>query len=377
VKYIEEFQSKEAVLPVVEMIKNEVIPGKTYRLMEFCGGHTHVFFKTGLIDLLPPEVKLIHGPGCPVCVLPTHPIVNVIKLLSENKNIVLATYGDLLKVPTEDKDSLMKAKGRGLDIRSIYSPLEVLELAEKNPTKKIIFLAIGFETTIPPTVLLLKNAIKKNLHNLSIYCNHLNTAMALESILKNEQTKGLSLDGLIGPGHVALVTGAEFFRPFTEQYQKPIVISGFSAYDLAMSTLMLIRQVNESKYQLEVEYNRAFSQNTSQTTTELINEYLELRDEFPWRGLGAIEKSGFKLKDEYSAWDAEKIYNLEEVQTRDHPHCLCPQVLMGENNPLDCKLFSKACTPETPLGPCMVSSEGACSAYYLTSRTKENSKWKN
>lgn len=368
-KYIEEFQTKEAVLPLLQQLEEEVNPHKKYRFMEFCGGHTHSLFKSGLIDLLPEQIEMVHGPGCPVCVLPSFPISNVIELMENDSSIMLSTYADLMRVPTEEGDSLLKAKSRGLSIFPIYSPLEALNVAKENPEKKMIFLAIGFETTIPATVAILDQVIKEKISNFFIYCNHLNTTLALESILTSEG--GKKLDGLVGPGHVSLVTGSDFFKDHADRFQKPIVISGFTPYDLAKSILLLVEQVNKGEAQVEVEYSRAVTREGNTSSQKLMNQYLELREIFEWRGLGELKKSAFKLKKQYQDFDAKVVFDLKTMEVFDHPQCLCPKVLMGEANPLDCKLYGKACTPHSPYGPCMVSSEGACSAYFAAGKSHE------
>ncbi len=326
--------------------------------MEFCGGHTHALFKYGLMDLLPKEIQMVHGPGCPVCVLPAHPIKNIIKLCEQNSDILLTTYSDMMRVPTDEGDSLSKAKSRGLAIKGVYAADDALETAKKNPDKKVIFLAIGFETTIPATALVLQNAKKENISNFYVYCNHLNTAKALEAILSSD----IALDGLIGPGHVALVLGSDFFKPYAQRL--PIVISGFSAYDLVSSLEILLDQ----KEGVTNQYKRAVTDSGNLHCQEAMKDCFELRDQFEWRGLGEIKESAFKLTDRYASFDAEKVFHLNQVKSFDHPACLCSEVLFGEKNPLDCKLFSKVCTPKSPYGPCMVSSEGACSAYYGRSR---------
>ncbi len=376
-KFIEEFQTPESVGPLIKALKRQVQPGGSYRFMEFCGGHTHSLFQTGLIDLLPREITMVHGPGCPVCVLPSYPIENSIALLEKNPSFVLATYGDLMRVPTSTGDSLLKAKGRGQKILSLYSPLDALEYAKKNPQKKVIFLAIGFETTIAPTTLVLDQAIREKVFNFSIYCNHLNTAYALQHILEKESNSRRQggfflLDGLIGPGHVALITGAHFFESFTKTFEKPIVISGFSPFDLAESLLMLVKQVNAGVFQTEVQYKRAVTGQGNRIAQEMMSRYLTFRTSFYWRGLGRMEKSAFRIKEAWKNWDAEYLYDLPERAGHDHPQCQCPKVLTGEKNPLDCKLFATACTPDHPLGACMVSSEGACSAYYLSGQHLNN-----
>lgn len=376
-KFVEEFNRPETILPLIEKIKKEV--KREYRFMEFCGGHTHALFKSGLIDILPKEITMVHGPGCPVCVLPAHPIKNIIRLLEEDENIILTSYADMMRVPTDDGDSLLGAKGRGRNIVPIYSPDNALQMAINNPDKKIIFLAIGFETTTPPTAMVIKKARDLNLENFFVYCNHLNTAKALEHLLEKDKMGIVPLDGLIGPGHVSLITGADFFNDFAQSYKKPIVISGFAPYDLAQSLLMLVQMVNESSFGVKVQYSRAVSSKGNIVTQKVMDEILELREVFEWRGVGPIKKSGFKIKDQFAKWDAEKVFSLNVETSKDHPACLCPKVLMGEKNPMDCKLFGTVCTPERPLGPCMVSSEGACSAYFQAGRhiQKEGESWAN
>jgi hydrogenase expression/formation protein HypD len=356
VNYLNEFQQKDLILPILDKLKK--ITTGPYRFMEFCGGHTHALFKYGLIDLLPSEIQMIHGPGCPVCVLPAHPIKNCIKLLEERNDIILATYADMMRVPTDEGDSLLKARARGCNVAAVYGADDTIELARKNPESKIIFLAIGFETTIPATALVLRQAKREQLKNFFVYCNHLNTAKALESILNSN----LELDGLIGPGHVSLVTGSDFFRPYATHL--PLVISGFSAYDLAESLYLLTEMVNQKEKGVKNQYKRAVTNNGNLHSQKALQECFDLRDKFEWRGLGTISQSAFKIKKDYEQWDAEKNFSLDRYQSHDHPHCLCSEVLFGQKNPLDCKLFGKACTPRSPLGPCMVSSEGACSAYY-------------
>jgi len=356
VNYLNEFQQKELILPLLEKLKN--ITQQNYRFMEFCGGHTHALFKSGLIDLIPSEIKMIHGPGCPVCVLPAHPIKNCIKLLEQRDDIILATYADMMRVPTDEADSLLKARARGHQVIPLYGADDAIELAKQNPNSKIIFLAIGFETTIPATALVLRQAKRQKLNNFFVYCNHLNTAKALESILSSD----LELDGLIGPGHVSLVTGSDFFNPYAAKL--PLVISGFSAYDLAEGLYLLTEMVNQKQTGVKNQYKRAVTEQGNIYSQQALMECFELRESFEWRGLGTISQSAFKIKNEFENWDAEKNFSLELYQSHDHPHCLCSEVLFGQKNPLDCKLFAKACTPRSPLGPCMVSSEGACSAYY-------------
>lgn len=367
-KYLDEYSDKKLIDSTLALLNKMVIPGKKYRFMEFCGGHTHTFFKSGLIDLLPKEIELIHGPGCPVCVLPSERIDTLIQVLENRNDIIICTYADLMRVPGKKRDSLQKAKARGLAVRSVYSPLNALEIAGDYPDKKIVFFAIGFETTTPPTVLALKAAIEKNLENFFIYCNHVKTGPALEYILTNERDNKNQIDGFIGPGHVASIIGADFFSLYAKKYNKPVVIAGFTPYDLAKSLVLLVRQINKKTAEAQVEYSRVVTPKGNSVALNLMDKYLEDRNSFEWRGLGYLPNSAYKIKNEYAKFDAENKFDLAMRENRDHPTCLCPKILLGEKKPLECKLFGKVCNPERPLGPCMVSSEGACAAYFNSGR---------
>lgn len=358
-----------AVLPIIERLKKEVNIDGRYSIMEFCGGHTHSFVRSGLIDLLPANISLVHGPGCPVCVLPSHPVENSIDLLQKHSDVILYTYGDMMRVPTDDGDSLLHARSRGAQVRSLYSPLEAVDYAALHPEVKVVFLAIGFETTIPPTLVALQRAIDLQIGNFFVYCNHLDTAMALRGILERECYNDIEIDGFIGPGHVSLITGAKFFEPFALKYRKPIVISGFTPYDLALSLLMLVQQINHDEARVDVEYKRAVDGAGNVKAQTLMDRFLTRRDSFTWRGLGDMKHSAFKLKDEYAVYDAEVVFSLVNSKNiKSSKGCLCSQVLSGKSKPTSCSLFAGECTPENPQGVCMVSSEGACSAYYLAGR---------
>lgn len=366
--YTSEYEGPEYVLSLVEKLRGMVDPAREYRFMEFCGGHTHAFFHSGLIDLLPENITMVHGPGCPVCVLPSNRISRAITLLEQEKNLILCTYADLMRVPCERGDSLQQAKARGCDIRAVYSPLDALKLARCQPEQKIIFMAMGFETTTPPTVLALKTAVAEGLDNFFVYCNHVKTAPALAGVLSLSQASQSKLDGIIGPGHVAIVTGADFFKDYARRYKIPIVVSGFTAFDLVQALVLLVHQVNSGEFEVQTEYQRAVSMEGNLKAQELMGEFLEEREIFEWRGLGEIPRSGYRIIKQYARWDAEEQFSFSSDQAYNHPHCLCPKVLLGEANPMDCKLFGKACSPESPLGSCMVSSEGACAAYYQAGR---------
>lgn len=379
-RFIEEFNSESAVLPILQQLKDEVEEGRTYRIMEFCGGHTHSFLKSGLVDALPSCIELIHGPGCPVCVLPSDPLCACIELMDARSDICLATYADLMRVHIKDGESLLEAKARGLDIVPIYSPNEALSLAKSRPDKKVIFLAIGFETTIPPTVVTLKKTVEEGVDNFFIYCNHLNTAMALKGVIENEARGGPLIQGFIGPGHVSLVTGAELFSEMAKAYHKPIVVAGFTAYDLALSLLMLVKQINRNQAKVEIEYTRAVSFAGNKRSMELISKYLCLRPTYKWRGMGELADSAFAIKDQYRSWDAEYAFNLQAHRVEQSLECICEAVLTGAKKPLQCQFFGVSCTPQSPKGPCMASAEGACSAYFqsgrhLNKQTKVESQW--
>ena len=360
-KYMQEFQDKELVQRTAAQIKKEVQSEKFYNFMEFCGGHTHVLFRQGLHDLLPKNIKMVHGPGCPVCVLATSRIDASIQVLKNNKNVIMCTYSDLMNIPGSNKTSLMKTKAMGYQIKMVYSPLDALKIAKENPSKSVIFFAIGFETTTPPTAATILKAKKYGVKNFSVYCNHVMTPPAVELVLNSSDVK---LDGFIGPGHVSTIIGSKPFEYFTKKYNKPVIVSGFMPLDIIQSILLLVRQVNEGKSYVHNQYTRSVKEHGNEEAKKLINEVLDIRTSFEWRGLGSIPYSAYKVRDKYKEFDAEKIFNFQHEEGRDNPACLCGSVLRGINNPLDCKLFGKVCVPDNPKGPCMVSSEGACAAYY-------------
>lgn len=367
-KYISEFRNGESARNVAAQICAEASPDREYRLMEFCGGHTHTIFRYGIPDLLPANVRMLHGPGCPVCVLPMKRIDAAIEL-SLRPNVILCSYGDMLRVPGKHQQSLLKAKSKGADVRMIYSPAEVVQIARNEPDKQVVFFAVGFETTTPPTAVILDQAEKLNLKNLFIFCNHVLTPPAITGILEPaKQSNKKLLDGLVGPGHVSVVTGTFPYEALAEKYQVPITIAGFEPLDILYSILMLIRQINAGTHQVQNQYTRAVSEHGNTKAQDLIAKYFELRDVFEWRGLGEMPLSALKIKAEYSHLDAEQSFELHERPGTDNKACECPAVLTGQKKPTDCKLFDNPCTPENPLGSCMVSSEGACAAYYTYRR---------
>lgn len=369
-KYIEDFRNGEFAKALSNQIALLAHPEQHYRLMEFCGGHTHTIHRYGLPSLLPKNVEMIHGPGCPVCVLPIARIDKAIALASI-PNVILCSYGDMLRVPGSNHHSLLKAKAEGADVRMVYSVDDVLKIAQENPHKQVVFFAIGFETTTPPTAYVIKQAKALNLSNFSVFCNHVLTPVAMESLLQTqikEMGGKVLLDGFIGPAHVSIVIGSQAYEAVSQRFQKPIVISGFEPLDVLHSILMLIQQINEKRCEVEIQYTRAVNRKGNMISQQIMAEVLELRSSFEWRGLGFIPNSALQIRDDYAEFDAEKRFALPESKGVEHKQCECGAVLRGIKKPTDCKLFEKVCTPENPLGSCMVSSEGACAAVYAYGR---------
>lgn len=367
-KYVDDFRDGELARALGAAIHAEVQPCREYRLMEFCGGHTHAISRYGIADLLPPQVRLIHGPGCPVCVLPIGRIDQAIRLALAQRAI-LCSYGDTLRVPASDKLSLLRAKGRGADVRMVYSPLDALQVARANPAREVVFLAIGFETTTPPTAVAVKQAQAEGLANFSLLCNHVLTPAAMHAILAAPQ--GVQLDGFVGPAHVSTVIGSAPYEPFARDYRKPVVIAGFEPLDVMRAIQMLIRQINDGRAEVENEFTRAVTPDGNRKAQALVAEVFELRDDFEWRGLGTVPASALKLRAEFAAFDAEARFAIPYAAVPDHKACECAAILRGEKRPEECRIFGTACTPDNPVGSCMVSSEGACAAHYTYGRFRE------
>jgi len=364
-KYIDEFRDQAQAKAIAAAIAREAKPERHYRLMEFCGGHTHAIFRYGVPDLMPENVEFVHGPGCPVCVLPIGRLDEAMQMV-EKHNVILCTYGDMMRVPGGKRRSLTQAKADGADIRMVYSTQDALKIARDNPEKEVVFFAIGFETTTPPTAVAIKLAKAEGLKNFSVFCNHVLTPAALGALL-NAETQ-VAIDGFLGPSHVSTVIGSAAYEPFAEQYGKPIVIAGFEPLDVMQSTLMAIRLLNEGRNVVENEYTRAVTREGNTKAQALVNEVFELRDTFEWRGLGLIPKSALQIREAFSEFDAEKRFPVQSQPVTDVKGCECPAILRGQKKPLDCKLFGTVCTPENPMGSCMVSSEGACAAYWSYGR---------
>jgi hydrogenase expression/formation protein HypD len=373
VKFIDEFRDGELARRIAAQIAREVRPDRRYQFMEFCGGHTHAISRYGITDLLPPQVKLIHGPGCPVCVLPIGRVDLAIRLALEHK-VWLATYGDCLRVPASDGLSLLKAKARGARIAMVYSAADALELARRNPGQQVVFFAIGFETTTPPTALVIRQAAAEGIANFSVVCNHVLTPSAITSILESPEVRQLGtvpLDGFIGPAHVSTVIGSRPYEHFAQEYAKPVVIAGFEPLDVMQAILMLVRQVNDGRAEVENEFTRAVTRDGNLKAQALVSEVFELRRAFEWRGLGEVPYSALAIRAAYAAFDAEKKFALETRKVPDNKACECGAILRGVKHPRDCRIFGTVCTPENPVGSCMVSSEGACAAHYTYGRFRE------
>jgi hydrogenase expression/formation protein HypD len=373
VRYVDEFRDRDLAQTLAAAIRAEAEPVRTYHLMEFCGGHTHAIYRYGVQDLLPDNVRMIHGPGCPVCVLPIGRIDQAIRL-ARIEGVTLCTYADLLRVPGVERMSLMKAKAEGCDVRMVYSSLDALKIARANPGRPVVFFAIGFETTTPPTAVALQQAKALGLANFTVHCNHVLTPAAIANILESPDVRRLGtlpLDGLIGPAHVSAVIGSRPFEFFAEEYRRPVVIAGFEPLDVMQALLMLVRQLNDGRAEVENEYTRVVTRDGNLKAQALVAECFELRRSFEWRGLGEVPYSALRIKEAYAGFDAEKRFPLAEAKIPDHKACECGAVLRGVKKPTDCKIFATGCTPDNPIGSCMVSSEGACAAYYSYGRFRD------
>ncbi|MCU7931876.1 MAG: hydrogenase formation protein HypD [Candidatus Thiodiazotropha sp. (ex Codakia rugifera)] len=372
-KYVDEFRQHKLAKQLAAAIKDESDPSRNYNLMEFCGGHTHAIFRYGVQDLMPENVKFVHGPGCPVCVLPIGRIDEAIHLV-EAEDVILCTYGDLLRVPASGRNSLIKVKAAGGDVRMVYSTQDALRIARENPDREVVFLAIGFETTTPPSAVAIQQADTEGLKNFSLFCNHVLTPAAIQNILESPEVReigSVSIDGFFGPSHVSSIIGSRPYEFFAEEFQRPVVIAGFEPLDVMQSALMLIRQLNEGRYEVENEYTRVVSREGNQKAQLRVADVFELRRSFEWRGLGTVPYSALKIKKTYQLFDAEKRFTLPVSQAKDVKGCECPSILRGAKRPTDCKLFGTVCTPENPMGSCMVSSEGACAAYWSYGRFRQ------
>jgi len=356
-KFIDEYRQREIASKLAEEIAR--MTSQPLKLMEVCGGHTHTIFKYGIEDLLPPNITMIHGPGCPVCVIPLGRVDDSISIALQ-PGVIFTTFGDMMRVPGS-KTSLLQAKAAGADVRMVYSPLDALKLAKQNPGRHVVFLALGFETTAPSTAMTILQAAKDGVENFSVFCNHIMIVPALKAMLDSPDLK---LDGFVGPGHVSAAIGTRPYEFAPREYGKPLVVSGFEPLDILQSVYMLVKQIVEGRAEVENQYARVIHRDGNRRAMEVICEVFEARDYFEWRGLGSIARSGMRLRPKYAEFDTESKFAVPGLRIADPKACQCGEILKGVKKPWECKVFGTACTPETPIGSCMVSSEGACAAYY-------------
>jgi len=358
-KFVDEYRDAELARGLGAQIAALAEPGRHYKVMEVCGGHTHTIYKHGIEAHLPESVELVHGPGCPVCVIPMGRVDDGIAI-AKRPNVIFTCFGDMMRVPGGD-GSLLEAKAEGADVRFVYSPLDALKVARENPDREVVFYAIGFETTAPSTALTLMRAKQEGLKNFSVMCNHVTIVPPLKALLESPD---LRLDAFIGPGHVSTVVGCRPYEFIPRDYGQPVVVAGFEPLDLLQSIFMIMRQLSEGRAEVENQYGRVVFWEGNPRALDVLQEVFVLRPHFEWRGLGFISQSALSLSDAYADWDAELRYDVPGVRVADPKACQCGEVLKGVIKPWECKVFGTACTPETPIGTCMVSSEGACAAYY-------------
>jgi hydrogenase expression/formation protein HypD len=358
-RFVDEFRDAEKAQALSGQIAALCEPGRRYSFMEVCGGHTHTIYKHGLEDYLPESVSLVHGPGCPVCVIPMGRLDDAI-YIAEQPDVIMTSFGDMMRVPG-GKGSFFDSKAKGADIRMVYSPLDSLKIARANPDKKVVFMAIGFETTAPSTAMTVLRAAGDGLENFSIFCNHVTIIPAIKAILDSPDMR---LDGFLGPGHVSTVIGCKPYEFIARDHNKPLVCAGFEPLDILASIYQLMIQLRDGRCEVENQYTRVVPWDGNLKALQVINEVMELRPYFEWRGLGFISHSALKVREAYAKFDAEEIFKIPGIRVADPKACQCGEVLKGVIKPWECKVFGTACTPETPIGTCMVSPEGACAAYY-------------
>ncbi|WP_234053518.1 MULTISPECIES: hydrogenase formation protein HypD [unclassified Xanthobacter] len=363
-RFVDEFRDPalaKTLVKEIEAISARLERGrdKPFAIMEVCGGHTHAIFRYGLEGLLPDLVEFVHGPGCPVCVLPMGRVDDCVAI-AEREEVIFATFGDAMRVPGSKK-SLLQAKAEGADVRMVYSPLDALTLAKRNPDRQVVFFGLGFETTMPSTALTVLRAAREKVENFSLFCNHITIIPTLRALLSQED---FGIDGFIGPGHVSMVIGTTPYRFIAEEFKKPLVVAGFEPIDLLQSLLMVLRQIEAGQARIENQYARVVPVEGNPAALKAVNEVYEPRATFEWRGLGSIAGSGVRLREAYGAFDAERRFAVPDMKVADPAQCRCGEVLTGAAKPWACPEFGKGCNPETPLGALMVSSEGACAAYY-------------
>ena len=358
-RFVDEFRDAGKARALASQIAALCEPGRHYKFMEVCGGHTHTIYKHGLEDYLPETVTLVHGPGCPVCVIPMGRVDDAIHI-AEQPDVIMTTFGDMMRVPGS-RGTFLESNAAGADIRMVYSPLDSLKIARRNPDKRVVFMAIGFETTAPSTAMTVLRAAAEGIDNFAIFCNHVTIIPAIKAILDSPD---LRLDGFVGPGHVSTVIGCRPYEFIARDHGKPLVCAGFEPLDILQSVYMLLRQLAEGRAEVENQYSRVVPWNGNPKALQVIGQTMQLRPYFEWRGLGFISHSALQVRDAYRAFDAELIFDVPGVRVADPKACQCGEVLKGVLKPPECRVFGTACTPERPLGALMVSSEGACAAYY-------------
>ncbi len=358
-KFVDEFREPEVITKTSAEIRRLAVPNRHYRIMEVCGGHTHAIYRFGLKDLLPSNIELIHGPGCPVCVLPMGRIDDGLSI-AQDPNVIFTAFGDMMRVPGT-LGSPLEHKARGMDVRIVYSPADALKMAEKNPDKHVMFFAIGFETTAPSTALTLMRAKAQGIHNFSVFCNHVTIIPAIRAILDSPDMR---IDAFIGPGHVSTVIGCRPYEWIAKNENKPVAVSGFEPLDILQSIVMVLRQLKADEARIENQYKRVVPWEGNRAALRAMAEVFELRPYFEWRGLGFISQSALRLRESYAEWDSEQRFEVPGVRVTDPKAAQCGEVLKGVLKPHQCKLFAKECTPEHPIGALMVSSEGSCAAYF-------------
>jgi hydrogenase expression/formation protein HypD len=357
-RFVDEYRDPTAARRLVTRI-TRLAGDDTFKFMEVCGGHTHTIYRHGIEHVLPRTVELVHGPGCPVCVIPMGRVDDAIAV-AETPGVIFTSFGDMMRVPG-GHGNLLEAKARGADVRFVYSPLDALRIAIENPEREVVFFAVGFETTAPSTAVTLLKARDDDVRNFSVFSNHVTIVPPIKAILESPD---LRLDGFLGPGHVSTVIGNRPYRFVPSQYGKPLVTAGFEPLDILHAIVMLLTQIREGRCEVENQYTRIVRDEGNPRALRLLAEVFELRPHFEWRGLGFISQSALRLRPEFAPWDAELRYSVPGVRVADPKACQCGEVLKGVIKPWECKVFGTACTPETPIGTCMVSSEGACAAYY-------------
>jgi hydrogenase expression/formation protein HypD len=365
-RFVDEFRDPEIIAKTAEEVRRLANTGRHYRFMEVCGGHTHAIYRFGLKDVLPSNIELIHGPGCPVCVLPMGRIDDGLSI-AEDRNVIFAAFGDMMRVPGTH-GSPLHHKAHGADVRIVYSPSDALKLARANPDKHVMFFAIGFETTAPSTALTVMRAKAEGLKNFSVFCNHVTIIPAIRAILDSPDMR---LDAFIGPGHVSTVIGCRPYEWIAANESKPIVVSGFEPLDMLQSIVMILRQMRAGEARVENQYKRVVPWEGNRAALRAMAEVFQLRPYFEWRGLGFISQSALSIRDEYAQWDSERRFHVPGVRVTDPKAAQCGEVLKGVLKPAQCKLFGRECTPEHPIGALMVSTEGSCAAYHSYEHRKD------